>query len=356
MKAFKRQRKQQRSKITGISTRLGGNIQELGSWVYSKGKLRILSLAILFLSTSLIFSIAYDNQLQSPEASVIKNQNNVYYKDSGIKTLDVVKAESPTGLPTAGVVNEILLNADITPNDIDTVSSNSTSVETTLVSEEEEIVEPTVDDYDYDNVGYTTTRLKIRKKPSTESKELEVLPFNEKVKYSVLEDNKDWYVINYNDKLAYISANYISDTKLDYQSYGVDGDCRKSYMDHSSITCVDSPQYKLKQLAYTSDNGVRAVNGRYLIAVGSYYTRNVGQYVDVILENGTVLECIVGDCKKDCDTKNGCRLGADGGAVEFIVQTSALNKKTRNMGDVSYTSDSWNSKVVEIRVYEKDIL
>ena len=97
------------------------------------------------------------------------------------------------------------------------------------------------------------------------------------------------------------------------------------------------------------------VNGRYCIALGSYYTHSVGQYVDLVLENGNIIPAIIGDCKRDIDTVNGCSMGVDGGVAEFVVDTDVLSSRVKQMGDVSYTSDAWMSNVVEIRIYNKNV-
>ena len=88
----------------------------------------------------------------------------------------------------------------------------------------------------------------------------------------------------------------------------------------------------------------------------SYYSTNVGQYIDVVLENGTVIPCIVGDCKQDRHTNENHSVGADGGAIEFIVETHKLNSEARKQGNVSFSLDNWNSNVVEVHIYDIDYI
>ncbi|MBR4315031.1 MAG: hypothetical protein IKP66_09000, partial [Lachnospiraceae bacterium] len=60
--------------------------------------------------------------------------------------------------------------------------------------------------------------------------------------------------------------------------------------------------------------------GRYCIAVGSFYTTQIGQKIDLVLTNGTVIKCILGDCKSDEHTDETHRYHAiDGSVAEFIV-------------------------------------
>ncbi len=137
---------------------------------------------------------------------------------------------------------------------------------------------------------------------------------------------------------------------------GVYGDIRKSYMDYKCITDSTSPQYKLQRLYGATNNfGIRTVNNRLCIALGSFYTHNVGQYVDLILADDTVLHCIIGDQKKNIDTHNNNSIGNDGGVAEFVVQTSALSPEVRRMGDISYASESFKQPVKMIRVIDYSV-
>lgn len=127
----------------------------------------------------------------------------------------------------------------------------------------------------------------------------------------------------------------------------------KSYMDYRCITSITSNQYKLQHtLAYTGDYGLRMVNGRYCVALGSYYSTTIGQYVDIELKNGNVIHGILADCKADGDTDSTNRIHPDGSVVEFVVDTDYLDSVVKVMGDVSYVND-WYSKVANIKVYDK---
>lgn len=128
----------------------------------------------------------------------------------------------------------------------------------------------------------------------------------------------------------------------------------KSWMPSIAITDKTSNQFKLQQIAYTdSETGIRMVDGRYCIAVGSYYTTTIGTYIDLTLENGIVLECILADCKANEDTNADNRIHKiDKSLVEFIVDKGKINHKVSHIyGDISYAKDGWNSKVVSIKIY-----
>lgn len=150
--------------------------------------------------------------------------------------------------------------------------------------------------------GWTKTTLNVRKKPSTKSKILDVLPFNSKVKF--VKENKKWVKIKYKNKYAYVYKRYILKKKIKYDLYSVpEYSGYKSWMPYTAITSTSSPQYFLQnEYAYTGTYGIRQINGRYCVAIGSHFTDDIGQYFDLILENGTVVPCILADQKANEDT------------------------------------------------------
>ena len=214
------------------------------------------------------------------------------------------------------------------------------------------INEPIIEEY-YD--GWTISNLNIRKEPSLESEILEVYSFNTLVKYSKY--NEEWAKIKYNSKTAYISLDYISNKKLNYKDYTVPKTSGfKSYMPHTAITSKSSPQYKLQQQCQTGLYGIRVKDGRYCVAIGTGFNADVGTYFDLILANGTVIPCIVADIKADKHTDSNNMVTKESGCLtEFVIDSSKLNKNAKCMGDISYCSDKWNSRVEKVRVYEKNI-
>ena len=72
-------------------------------------------------------------------------------------------------------------------------------------------------------------------------------------------------------------------------------------MGYKTITDKTSKQYELQQMAYTDEEGFRKIDNRYCVAIGTAFGVYTGQMLDVELENGTVIECIVGDIKKEKD-------------------------------------------------------
>lgn len=181
---------------------------------------------------------------------------------------------------------------------------------------------------------------------------LTVLPKYSQVEYEYFND--EWCVIKYNDSIAYVHRDLISDHEITSSTYYAPYNRIKSYMPYTAITSRSSAQWKLQQIAYTGTHGIRQVNGRYCIAVGSAYTSKIGQYIDLVLENGTVIPCILADQKADKDTNSENTITEhDGSLVEFVVSSSNLSRSVRRMGDISYAQDDWNSMITQVIVYDE---
>lgn len=121
----------------------------------------------------------------------------------------------------------------------------------------------------------------------------------------------------------------------------------KTYMDYRKITNKSSKQWALQQLAETDENGFRVFNGKYLVAVGTYYSKDVGKEMRITLEDGKEINVMIGDIKQDIHTdKNNQYVPANGNIVEFIVDTDKLDPLTKKLGDVSNLG--FEGKIVRI--------
>ena len=121
----------------------------------------------------------------------------------------------------------------------------------------------------------------------------------------------------------------------------------KTYMDYRKITDKTSKQWNLQQLATTNEKGFRVFNGRYLVAVGTYYANEVGKELKITLDNGFVFYAIVGDIKMDMHTDaNNQYIPINGNIVEFIVDTNKLDPMIKKLGDVSNLG--FKGKIVRI--------
>ena len=205
-------------------------------------------------------------------------------------------------------------------------------------------------EYAFDTVGYTTARLNVRENPSMDSEVIEILEFNTEIKYD--DYDEEWAVIKHNDVNGYVSKKYISDEPANYTSYNIPSNSGfKSYMPYNAITNKSSKQYKLQQRAYTGKYGIRMVDGRYCVALGTYFKKEIGTYFDLVLKNGKVIKCVLGDIKSSAHTYEDNITSFNGCVSEFIVDTEHLNKAAKASGDISSCNSSWDSPVVKINIY-----
>lgn len=145
---------------------------------------------------------------------------------------------------------------------------------------------------------------------------------------------------------------------LNYKEYSIPSNRGfKSYMSYRAITSKSSKQYKLQnQYAYTGKYGIRQVDGRFCIAIGTFSNAKIGSYIDLILENGTVIPCIVSDFKANVHTDSTNKITSHNGCVsEFIVDMNNLNVTAKKMGDISYCKKKWNSPVKKMKIYKKNV-
>lgn len=119
----------------------------------------------------------------------------------------------------------------------------------------------------------------------------------------------------------------------------------KTYMDYRCITDKTSAQYELQQFAWTDEDGFRRIGDDYIVAMGTYYAKNVGDRFKITLDTDNEITVIIGDIKQDIHTdyfnqytpiydENG--IFFSGNVLEFIVDTDVLPKVPRRLGTVSY--------------------
>ena len=203
----------------------------------------------------------------------------------------------------------------------------------------------------YVGVMYASKVMNVREHPSTDSDIVCTLSEYEPIKVWAI-GNSEWYRTKsgyyvYRDLL--ITESEVPDSTL----YDGLWSTFKSYTDYRALTATGSPQFALQQRAYTGNYGIRMVDDRYCVAVGSGITTDIGRKIDVILYDGTVIPCVVCDQKSDRHTDashiyttiTGTRC-----ATEFYVETGVLYPDARNMGDLSEIP-GWDSGVVAIRVW-----
>lgn len=123
----------------------------------------------------------------------------------------------------------------------------------------------------------------------------------------------------------------------------------KSYMGYTAITNKASKQWMLQTQATTDEDGIRCIDGRPLVAVGTGWGLSVGDYATVTCANGNSFDVVIGDIKDDKHTladnkttaSNGCR-------CEFIVDMDNLNSSVKKRGSVAILQ-KYSGYVVDIK-------
>lgn len=108
----------------------------------------------------------------------------------------------------------------------------------------------------------------------------------------------------------------------------------KSYTNYRCLS-RSSAQWKLQKKAYTDKNGLRKIGDDYLVAMGSYYTKHLGDRFKITLSTGKSFTVRICDFKANSDTNSTHQYTANGCMIEFYVDRN-LNPKARRMGDISY--------------------
>lgn len=207
------------------------------------------------------------------------------------------------------------------------------------------------------NIGHTKETTNVMQQPYQCSEVLGVIPFNTSITYQIYDD--EWVYIEYENSNigAYIKREDISVNQPNSFEFSIINNIKfKSFMPYTSITDMTSKQYELQKYAYTGIYGIRQIDYRYCVAIGTAFNTNIGDYVDLILENGEVIPAIISDIKdnKHTDSRN-IATKVNGCVSEFIVDTEILHKEAKKNGSISFCKKEWDSPVVTIKIYNKNI-
>lgn len=119
----------------------------------------------------------------------------------------------------------------------------------------------------------------------------------------------------------------------------------KTYMDYRCITNKNSNQYKfIHTYGWVDEHGFMRCSGEsdfginddyYLIALGSYYGKTIGDKYKITTDNGTVFYGALADCKSNSHTNSTNQYSKNNDVVEFIVDTKTLNKNVKYHGSAN---------------------
>jgi hypothetical protein len=76
----------------------------------------------------------------------------------------------------------------------------------------------------------------------------------------------------------------------------------------------------------------------------------------ITLDSGETIRCIMGDAKADCHTdayNQYTPCGSGKNVIEFVVDTPALSDEARQMGDISYSDDTFEGNISKIERIEE---
>ncbi len=167
---------------------------------------------------------------------------------------------------------------------------------------------------------------------------------NKKTYMHVKEKNEKSTIEDEIDRAYMIPDTFIrEDEEVEYNG-------AKTYESTDKITYGLAGQ--LNRSANADSKGFMKVDDRYLVAIGTSHGIEIGQWFDIILENGNIIPCIMGDTKADCDTDESNTFTSHSKcATEFIVKTDLLGENAK-WGDVSKIVPGWDSKVKWIISYD----
>lgn len=212
--------------------------------------------------------------------------------------------------PTAGVCAQVLSLSKLSVNDSNTFYVAEGIEETT------EVIDSIEEEVPVEEVPI--------EEPVEETPIAEETPVEEEVTEEVVEESNMPYepVESAGEVLYSDKPNNVPNGQ------GVCDSAKRTYMDYRLITATNTNNYRVLNSddSYTDSNtGIRMNDNQICVAVGSYYGLP-GDYIDIVLEDGTVVEAIVADGKADEDTDPTNRYQKyDGSVVELVVDTNVYN-------------------------------
>ena len=78
----------------------------------------------------------------------------------------------------------------------------------------------------------------------------------------------------------------------------------KSYTNYRLLSRKSSQWKKIQTIAYSDSNGLRKVDNYYCVAMGSYYTKTLGDLFRITTDTGNIFDVIITDFKADRHTNS----------------------------------------------------
>ena len=131
--------------------------------------------------------------------------------------------------------------------------------------------------------------------------------------------------------------------------------------DYRAYNLWYTPHYRLQQGAWTDEYGLRRYNDDYLVALGSYYSTDIGDRFEVTLDTGKIFTVMMADGKWDidCDENNMYTPCVDyngeeaGNLLEFIIDKYSVSNEMYDYGSLDYY-DGFKGSVVKMVYLGRD--
>lgn len=134
----------------------------------------------------------------------------------------------------------------------------------------------------------------------------------------------------------------------------------KPWTEYVVYNVKGSQQNKLQKVAKTDKkSGIRVVVDpygveRYCVALGTYWCgghpEHIGRCVDMVMENGHILPCVLADVKREEDAKRSRYGKINNDVIEFIVDRKHLPSGV--YGDMQRAGEEFEGDVVRMIVYD----
>lgn len=116
----------------------------------------------------------------------------------------------------------------------------------------------------------------------------------------------------------------------------------KLFTDYRVYNLWYTPHYRLQQAAWTDEQGLRRFKNDYIVALGSYYSTDIGDRFEITLDSGRMFTVIMGDGKwdADCDERKMYTPCIDYGGepaanvLEFVVDKNILDDEVYKYGSL----------------------
>ena len=116
----------------------------------------------------------------------------------------------------------------------------------------------------------------------------------------------------------------------------------KFFTDYREYNIYGTPHNRLQQVAYTDKDGCRRYGNDYLVALGSYYSVDIGDRFEITLDTGNVFTIMLADGKNDkdldplrmydpCETYGGLQRA---NVLEFIIDSDILSSEVFQYGSL----------------------